>query len=77
MDKGGGATPPREKQVDVPTAEDPSVQRKKAARATAARYAQGYRASIASGKADQSLGGEAAGGAAAAPGTVGTLTKLG
>lgn len=76
MDKGGGATPPREQQVATPTENDPNVQKKKAARMTAAQYASGYRSTIASGKPDQALG-STTGGTAAAPGTTGTLTKLG
>lgn len=72
--KGGSEAPQREAKVATPTESDPAVQKKKASRMTQARYAQGYRSTIASGKPDQGLG---QGGAAAAPGTVGTMTKLG
>jgi hypothetical protein len=76
MDKGGGGQPPRQAQVATPTETDPTVQKKKAARMTAARYAQGFRSTIASGKPDQALGSAAPAGAGAA-GATGTLTKLG
>jgi hypothetical protein len=76
MDKGGGATPPREKQIATPTETDPTVQKKKAARLTAARYASGFKSTIASGQPDQALG-STTGAQPGAAGATGTLTKLG
>jgi hypothetical protein len=76
MDKGGGGAPPREQQVATPTEQDPNVQKKKAARMTAARYAQGFRSTIASGQPDQALG-NSTGAQPGAAGSTGTLTKLG
>jgi hypothetical protein len=49
------------------------VQKKKAARMSAARYAQGFKSTIASGASDQTLGG----GNPTAGAAQGQLTKLG
>lgn len=76
MDKGGGGAPPREQQIATPTEQDPTVQKKKAARMTAARYAKGFRSTIASGQPDQALG-NSTGVTPGAAGSTGTLTKLG
>lgn len=72
MDKGGGGKAPAPAAPQTPPAEtDPAVQKKKAARAYQARYAQGVRSTIASGGSDQTLGNPSGGGAQ------GQLTKLG
>lgn len=72
--KGGGESAPRPTPAPAtPSETDPSVQRKKAARMSQARYAQGFRSTIASGAPDQTLGG----GNPTAGGAQGQLTKLG
>lgn len=72
--KGGGESAPRPTPAAPPPTEtDPSVQRKKAARMSAARYAQGFKSTIASGAPDQTLGGTNPTAGAAQ----GQLTKLG
>lgn len=72
MDKGGGGKPQQVAAPTTPTETDPAVQKKKAARMSAARYAQGFKSTIASGGQDQTLGNAGAGSTAN-----GSLTKLG
>lgn len=72
--KGGGESAPRPTPAPAaPSETDPNVQRKKAARMSQARYAQGFRSTIASGAPDQTLGGTNP----TAGGAQGQLTKLG
>lgn len=70
MDKGGGGKPTPVQAPQTPTETDPSVQKKKAARMSAARYSEGFKSTIASGGSDQTLGNAGAG-------AQGQLTKLG
>jgi len=71
MDKGGGSKAPAPVKADAaPTETDPTVQKKKAARMSAARYAEGFKSTIASGQPDQTLGNAGAS-------ANGSLTKLG
>lgn len=69
--KGGGESKPAPVAAQpTPTETDPSVQKKKAARMSQARYAEGFKSTIASGGSDQSLGNPGGG-------AQGQLTKLG
>lgn len=70
MDKGGGGKPQAQQAPVTPTETDPTVQKKKAARMSAARYSEGFKSTIASGQPDQTLGN-------AGSSANGSLTKLG
>jgi len=69
--KGGGESKPTPTPTpQTPTETDPAVQKKKAARMSAARYSEGFKSTIASGGSDQTPGNTAGG-------AQGQLTKLG
>jgi len=71
--KGGGESPKPVPAPAAPTETDPAVQKKMGQRRAQARYAQGFRSTIASGAPDQALGSANPTAGAAQ----GQLTKLG